>query len=233
MSEPETGTSGDTTNTAEAGSYVGAQFGHVHNSDVYVVGPDDPPEKKYQVGLRYLANGMPSKARDLITEAITAGYDSGEIRFHWVLALLSKRSFRDLSPEHHGQLRELSFRLHTYPEDAWRRALESLFALLGCLEDPAADSETAVDSLLELPEEQRRHIIDHLGLMVTGGMKARLWKQMVQNAEEAARANGRSHRAWAYFEPSPAPARARKTRPNSTGAWERFGACLSGGLVLL
>lgn len=231
MNEPETGSTGDTTNTAEAGSFVGAQFGHVHNSNVYVVGPDEPPERKYQVGLRYLENGMPTKARDWITEAITDGYDSGEIRFHWVLTLLSKRSFRDLSSEDHGQLRELSIRLHTYPEDSWRRALDSLFALLDCLHDPGSDPETAVDTLLELPGEQRRLIIHHLSLMVTGGMKASLWKQTVQDAERDATGNGRTERVWSYFEPVPSAARAYPTKPRSTSAWDRFGAGIWCGLL--
>ncbi|MBE3001343.1 hypothetical protein IDM40_21995 [Nocardiopsis sp. HNM0947] len=205
----------------------------MHNSEVYVVGPDEPPERKYEVGLRYLENGMPRKAHDLIAAAFTKEHDSSEIRFHWVLALLSKRSFRDVSSGDHEKLRELWTRLHTFPEDAWRRALESLSALLECLDDPDADPEPAVDAVLELPSEQRELIVHHLGAMVTGGAKAKLWQQIVQDAVREATDNGRRDRAWSYFEPTPAGARARKPKPNSTNVWDGVGTAIWGSLLLM
>ncbi|GHD21852.1 hypothetical protein GCM10007147_15750 [Nocardiopsis kunsanensis] len=224
MSGPETGNTGDTTNTAGAGAFVGGQFGHVHDSDIYLVGPDAQPEDKYRVGLRYLQNGVPAKARDLITEAVADGHDSGEVAFHRVLSVLSKRSFRDLSSEDHQELRLLSVRAHTYPEDEWTKALDAVFVLLACLAGQNNSSEATVDALLALPSEQRRPIIHHLSLMITGGMKEGLWIHTVRDAEQTVHGNGRTERVWSYFEPVPIGARVREPKPSSTTSWDLFWA---------
>lgn len=231
MSDTGSGRIGDTINTTGAGSSVGFQAGQIHNSDIYLVGPDDPPELKYEVGLHYLQDGVPAKARELITEAIAEGHDSGEVSFHRVLAVLSKRPFRDLSPEDQEELRLLSVRVHTYPEDEWTRALEAVFALLACLADPSSDSESAVETLLALAPEQRRPIIHHLSLMVTGGMKERLWKHAVRDAEQTVHGNGRTDRVWSYFEPVPIGARVREPKPNSTTSWDLFWAWVWSALL--
>lgn len=231
MSRPENENPGDTTNTAESGSYVGAQFGHVHNSEVYVVGPDEPPETKYRFGLLYLREGVPAKARELITEAVSEGHDNSETRFHQVLAVLSKRSFRDLGPQDREQLRVLSARLHTYSEDVWRRALESVLALLSCLDKPGRSSDEAVDTLLALPEAQRRPVLHHLGLMVTGGMRGRLWQLSVGDAEATVDSGDRADRVWAYFEPRPAGARVKEPDPSESRSWDLFWSALGTVLV--
>ena len=101
MSDDDTST---TTNTAESGSTVGIQGEWVQNSNVYMVSPEDPPERKYEVGVNYLNNGVPTGAREWITDAIVHGYDNAEVRFHWALAMLSKRSYRELSFDERAQL---------------------------------------------------------------------------------------------------------------------------------
>ncbi|QTR04629.1 hypothetical protein J7S33_07195, partial [Saccharothrix algeriensis] len=69
------------TNTAEAGATVGIQAETVHNSTVYQVLPDASPRQKFEVGVRYLEDGVPVRARELINDAIAHGYDNGEVRF--------------------------------------------------------------------------------------------------------------------------------------------------------
>lgn len=80
-----------TDNTAGYGATVGIQAGVVHHANVYQVSADDPPEKKYATGLRYLDNGVPLKAEELFSAAMADGLDTAEVRFHWVLAMFSSR----------------------------------------------------------------------------------------------------------------------------------------------
>ncbi|MBV2365464.1 hypothetical protein [Streptomonospora nanhaiensis] len=196
-------------NTTGENANVGIQAGAVHNSTVYQVLPDSPPSRKYQVGVRFLENGAPTRARGLIEEAIAHGHDGGEVRFHWVLAMLSKRSYRDLAPEERAALGRVSGRVHTYAADDWRRALKAICDLLDCLSDSGGDPGLALKELQNLPALQRDKIIRHLDLVLTGGMKDSLWVQTRQAAEENRLGRDRLKRVWAYFEPDPAGARAR------------------------
>ncbi|SJZ42790.1 hypothetical protein SAMN02745673_00420 [Marinactinospora thermotolerans DSM 45154] len=199
-----------TNNTAESNSYVGIQAEQVHDSTVYMVLPDSPPNCKYQVGLRYLENGIPIRSRELIAEAIAHGYDGGEVRFHWVLAVLSKRSHRDLTPEEREGLNQISAELHKYPNDEWKRALEVIFKLLGCLDGAEADVNGTIRELRSLTAQQRDKIARHLDLVLTGKVKESLWVETRQAAQAARDSNNRIGRVWAYFEPLPAYPRVRE-----------------------
>ncbi|WP_317259587.1 MULTISPECIES: hypothetical protein [Streptomyces] len=84
-------------------SFVGAQDGIVFDSTINVVPPDASPQKKYEVGVRCLEEGLPGRARELIWDAITHDHDGPQIRFHWALAMLSKRAHHDLSAEERRQ----------------------------------------------------------------------------------------------------------------------------------
>ncbi|HEV7949151.1 MAG TPA: hypothetical protein VGP24_05220, partial [Glaciihabitans sp.] len=149
MTEPAAAT----TNTAESGSTIGIQADHVqnstvyHNSTVYQVPPDATPRQLYEVGVRYLNDGVPRRARDLINEAIANGYENGEVRFHWMLAMLSKRSYRDLTPEEREQLAHIPKNLHLYADDQWKRALHAICELLECLTDTDSDPRLALTEL--------------------------------------------------------------------------------------
>jgi membrane protein implicated in regulation of membrane protease activity len=186
---------------------VGIQGSVVHNSNVYVVHPDAAPEQKYAVGVRYLDDGVPADARRLISDAIAHGYDNGEVRFHWMLAMLSKRSLRDLTVQELHQLELASSRLDRYPDDRWRQALATLFSLLDQLRE--GDCSVALKQLRELPLSQRDKVLRHLDLVLTGASKESLWAETREMAERLRFSDDRLNRVWAYFEPDPAGARAR------------------------
>lgn len=215
-----------TANTAGPGSFVGLQAGQVHNSDVYVVGPDDPPETEFEVGCRYLDDGVPGKAREHIEHAQARGLDGSEPRFHHILAILSKRSYRDLAKEDRAVLEELAARRNPAVGDTWEDAQDVVFALLSCVDGSGGDSESAMSRLGTLSEPQHGLILRHLGLVLTGSMKQGVWHQIRRKAEHAHRARGRVDRVWAYFEPEPAHARARRPAPKSTTGWDVFNGLL-------
>ncbi|MBB1158130.1 hypothetical protein [Amycolatopsis dendrobii] len=214
-------------NTAEAGSTVGMQAGEIHNSTVYQVLPDSPPEKKYEVGLAYLRDGVPTRARELIDDARAHGHDNAEVRFHWVLAMLSKRSYRDLNPDERKRLANEVHRCGDRRPDAWGRALSVVHDLLDYLSGTDKDPEHALDQLVSLPAAQRDQIVHHLDLVLTGGLKDRFWADIEQQARDARESHDRKNRVWAYFEPSPAGPRARRPLPDTTTTGDRVRAGLA------
>jgi hypothetical protein len=234
MTEPDPPTTDPATrNTAEHGSTVGIQAEHVHNSNVYMVQPDASPSQKYEVGVRYLEDGVPSRARALIHDAIVHGHDNGEVRFHWMLAMLSKRSYRDLTPEEHQGLGRASEILPDYADDEWKRALEAICELLDYLNDSGGDSKLALEKLRALQTRQRDEIVRHLDLFLTGSMKDNLWAETHQAAKAAQLSEDRLDRVWAYFHPEPSRPRVKHPAEDSTTPGNRFHALSCSGLFVI
>ncbi|MGQ4269190.1 hypothetical protein [Nocardiopsis changdeensis] len=194
----------------------------MHDSHIYFVGPDDPPERDYEVGRGYLADGVPSKAREHLEKARARGFTGPEIHFHRALAILSKRSYRDLTKEDRAVLKALSGHGALAGRDAWKRGLGVVFALLSCVDGSGGDAEAAVAELDFLPAVQRDLILRHLDLVLTGSMKQSVWHRVRANAKKARYSNDRVGRVWAYFEPEPAGARAEHPEPQATDGRDVF-----------
>lgn len=209
-------------------STVGIQAETVHNSNVYIVSPEAPPQEKYDVALRFLENGVPSRARDLITEAIAKGYDDPEVRFHWVLAMLSKRAYLDLSAEERRQLLQSAGAVGTYTDGEWKTALQVIFNLLDVLGKADGETGPVLKQLRGLPQRQRDLIVHHLDLVLTGGIKESLWFETRELAEATRCSNDRTRRVWAYFEPVPIGPRAQLPKANAAhGTQKHIGAWAS------
>lgn len=227
MTEHETDTSTTTTNTAESGATIGVQAESVHNSNIYVASAEDPPERQYEVGVNYLTNGVPLRAREWIDAAIARGHENAEVRFHWALAMLSKRSYRELSFEERSQLGSLPQHLARFSRDEWTRALDALCELLAQLDSHHRDPAAALTKLRNLPFRQREKIMHHCDLVLTGSTKDSLWAEIRRGAQQQQHAHDRSNRVWAYFEPDPIPARARQPDANSATTEDRLRAALA------
>ncbi|MFI1788287.1 hypothetical protein ACH40D_07450 [Streptomyces olivaceoviridis] len=207
-----------THNSAAYDSTVGIQAETVHNSNVYFVHPDASPQEKYKVGVRFLQDGIPSRARDMISDAIAHGHDSAEVRFHGVLAMLSGRAYHDLSAEELRWLREASWRVEEYAEGEWKDALRVAFELLAALSTADGEAGRVVERLRALSPHRRDEILHHFDLVLTGGLKDSLWAENRERAEAARFGNGRVQRVWAYFEPEPIGPRALPPRPSTAAA---------------
>ncbi|MFI7322582.1 hypothetical protein [Streptomyces venezuelae] len=205
-------------NSAAYGSTVGIQAETVHNSNVYFVHPDASPQEKYAVGVRLLEDGIPSRAREMITDAIAHGYDGAEVRFHWVLAALSARTYDDLSTEEVQRLHYISGLVGNFPEDEWKEALRVTFGLLAVLSTANGETGPVLKQLQDLPFRQHNAILRHLDLMLTGGLKDDLWTETRERARAERFDNNRSQRVWAYFAPAPIGARAVSPRPSTAAA---------------
>lgn len=219
----------ETFNTATGGSTVGIQAQSVEganvtfNSTFYTVADDATPETRFNTGVAFLDTGIPGKALELISNAIAHGYDSGRVRFHWVLAMLSKRSLRDLSDSERDQLALVSERLHGYADDSWKQALKAILDLLDSLSSPMEVSLAQLE-LDDIPSSLRAMIDRHLDLVLTGWLKDGLWARIHERTTGDRLANERDQRVWAYFQPLPAKARARKPEPISTSVREKAAA---------
>ncbi|MET9364937.1 hypothetical protein ABZX93_29035 [Streptomyces sp. NPDC006632] len=209
---------GATYNSAAHDSTVGIQAETVHNSNVYFVHPHASPQEKYRVGVRLLEDGIPSRAREIITDAIAHGYDGAEVRFHWVLAVLGARTYHDLTTEEVQRLHYTSGLVRTYAEDEWTEALRVTFGLLAVLTTASGETGPVRKQLQALPLRQHNAILRHLDLMLTGGLKDDLWAETRERARAERFGNDRSRRVWAYFAPSPIGARAVLPRPSTAAA---------------
>ncbi|WP_192582980.1 hypothetical protein [Streptomyces albicerus] len=225
------GSSG-THNSAAYGSTVGIQAETVHNSTVNIVHPDASPQEKYKVGVRFLEDGVPSRARDMISDAIAHGHDNAEVRFHWVLAMLSARAYHDLGTEERQRLHHASGLIGSYAEGEWKDALRVVFELLAMLSTADGETGRVLERLRALSPRQRDEILHHLDLVLTGGLKDSLWAEYRERAEATRFGNDRVQRVWAYFEPDPIGPRALPPRP-STAAAARTALPVRAGLFVV
>ncbi|MET8753426.1 hypothetical protein ABZW32_25520 [Streptomyces sp. NPDC004667] len=204
--------------SAAYNSTIGIQAETVHDSTIYFVHPDASPQEKYRVGVRLLEDGVPSRAREMITDAIVHGYDGTEVRFHWVLAMVSARTYHDLSTEEVQRLRYTSGLVRTYVDDEWKEALRVTFDLLAVVSTTGSETGPVLKELHDLPLLQYDAILRHLDLMLTGRLKDDLWAETHGRARAERFGNDRARRVWAYFAPAPIGARAVPPRPSTAAA---------------
>jgi hypothetical protein len=211
-------------NAAETGSNVGIQADSVINSTVHFLSSDASPERKYEIGLCYLDDGIAVRARELISAAIAHGYDNSEVRLHWLLAMLSKRSLRDLTKADRAQLEQTCQLASQSVDGCWKPALIVVCELIERLLRSHRHCRVQIDRLHTLPRQQRDKIVRHLDLVLTGTMKDTFWAETRQTADEARFANNRQKRVWAYFHPRPFQARTRKPVEDATTFGDRMRA---------
>ncbi|MEV3935599.1 hypothetical protein AB0K52_06435 [Glycomyces sp. NPDC049804] len=166
-----------THNSAAAGTTVGMQASTITNSTVYQVLASDPPGKKYRVGLQYLQDGVPLKAVEWIGAAIAERLNNAEVRYHWTLAMLSKRSYRDLSRPERESLDVIASDLNRYAESDHKSALEAIWQLLCHHKGTGGDAKIAEKNILALPASLRAEIDRHLSELLSGATKDQLWAQ--------------------------------------------------------
>ncbi|MCX4881455.1 hypothetical protein [Streptomyces sp. NBC_00847] len=220
-------------NVAADGSMVAVQASVVRDSNISFNNYQDvSPQEKYKIGVRYLKDGVPSRARDLISEAIARGHDNAEVRFHWVLAMLSARAYHDLSTEELQRLHHASGLMGNYAEGEWKDALRVTLELLAMLGTADGETGRVLEQLRSLSDHRRDQILHHLDLVLTGGLKDSLWTEYRTRAGEGRFDNDRVNRVWAYFEPEPIGPRAQPPRASTAEGAEAAFPFLAGGFVL-
>ena len=201
-------------NVAGGQAAVGFQAETVHG-DVftYVIGPDASAEDKYQVGINYLDGGVPSEALPLIERAIAEGHDTSEVRFFWLLALISGRTSRQLSQEDTTRLDRFRKNSAAYHHGPWADGIRVILCLLDSLREPRSDPAAFILALDDLHPPQRDPVLRHLAVFLKGPLGDQVWKFEHQAALDGRHARSREERIGLFFQPSPARPRARQSVP--------------------
>lgn len=210
------------TNVAQGDAHVGIQAQVIHGGVHYQLSPEASPEERFRIGVRYLDARMPAKARELIEDAVAREYETDEVRFHRLLALLSGRTLRQLGNEDLDHLSAICGRISQLDGSGeWTAGLRSVLRLLNSLN--TAEADLVVKELDELGPPQRDKIFDHLGVLLDGPMEDQMWHRSVDRARAGQMANGRAERVWMFFHPSPAHPRVLPVRAASIdpGQWLR------------
>ena len=224
-----TGPGATTNNFAESGAHVGAQANAIFG-DVYQYAPDDPPEKKFQVGVNYLNGGSALKARQLIEEAIAHDYQSSEVWFYLLLAVLSGRTSYQFSDQDIDQIKKAKSSRHCCATDNWGRASQVIFRFFDSLSSKEIDRSLLTD-FERLGPEQRNLILRHLDVFLKGPIENHMWKHERDRASQVRDGNDRVKRVWMFFVPQPAQPRIRRPMQPAITAGQRTVAGLT-ALVL-
>jgi hypothetical protein len=201
------------TNLADGNANIGFQAGTVHNATVYQVAEDAAPDEKFRKGVNYLGGGMPEKARELIGDAIAQGFDTNEVWFHWLLAMLSDRTLRQFSDEDFAQLNTARMHIPLHRTDEWTDGLRVISSLLNSLDKPQTDISSIVEEFDDLDKDQHDKILRHLELFLKGPLEDELWARTLQRVKADQLDHGRKDRVWKFFQPDPRQARFRRPVP--------------------
>lgn len=203
-----------TTNFAADSAHIGVQAGIVHGGvHVYTPAPDASPREKFEAGVRLLEGGAPRRAWRLIHEAVMAEYLTDEVRFYWLLALLSGRSWHELPEDETVALRYAPSLLHPEGEDPWADGVRLIRRLLNSAQKPDADVRVLMKDLDALGDPQHAALVRHLELFLDRRIQDEMWLRALAVAKRDQKAYERVNRVWKFFEPDPAAPRVRPARP--------------------
>lgn len=223
------------TNIAQGDAHVGLQAGVVHiYMRRYEVSPEDSPEKTFRQGVAYLEGLAVGEARRLIEQAVARGYVTAEVRFYQLLALLSRRTLRQLGTEDFDRLESICEELERLEcDDDWRRGLQTVLRFMKPADD--TDPEQLMKELDALNPRQRDLILQHLDTLVEGAVEDQMWRRVVEQAKAERMAGGRAERIWMFFHAHPAHPRARPVRPASIPLrdWLRAGIGTAASAVIV
>ena len=205
-------------NHAGDNAQVGVQGQYVLiEGDVKVTAaPDESPEAKYKAGVANLNSRNPGQARELIWDAMM-GWEAignwqvtGEVLFHWLVAMLSGRTARQFTGAEISQLRQFRPRCTEIGDDDWAQGVRLIYQLLdSALQSPEdADRPRASMPLLisqfDSLSKKQRELLRPLDLFLSGPRKDEMWRDDLENARAGQHSLNRRTHAWMFFHPDPA-----------------------------
>lgn len=207
------------TNSAGGSANVGVQAETFHGDVYYYVVRDDAPaEEKFHVGVSYLNGGVPSEALPLIERAAAEGLDTSEVRFFWLLALISGRTYRQFSPEDSNRIDHLRKSPVVYQADPWAEGVRVILRLLDSFRESAVAPGPFISAINDLGPRQREPVLRHLAVFLRGPLGDQVWELEREAAFEGRHAGQRADRVGLFFQPSPAKPRARLPAPPEVSA---------------
>jgi len=205
-----------------------------------IISQSATPKDKYRTGVENLRSGNPRAARDLIWEAMIDGWVSNEVLFHWLIAMLSRRTILEFTTSEITQLKSSRPR-YTENGDVWADGVRLVYRLLDSAlpsfaeeagwTATAADMELLIEQVDDLDEKQRDMIWPHLELLLRGELVNKVWERDIQDAQSRRFTGNRCGRAWMYFHPVPAKVTLPLPPAESISQADRFIMQVSGGLA--
>jgi hypothetical protein len=211
-------------------SHVGAQIGYADtiniNQNSYNVQSGDPPAKKYEVACKFLDRGDPRRAQKLIDEAVGAGFPSdtdtdagisrNHVAYHWILAVLSGRSFSDLRDTDRESVEGAKGMADRHRNDRWLRAFNVIMGLLTCIDrqeqtgGPDPEFGNVLGQFMGLPDAALRQDIQrHLEMILEGSIQNQLEAKTAEEVVRQRMSNDRRERVPLFFEADPEGPRAK------------------------
>jgi hypothetical protein len=236
------------TNTIQGDANVGLVAGVIHGDTHFYQLRDETPEEKYRVGCNYLNGHVQAPAEKLICAAFMSGkaYQNADVAYHWALAILSGRTFEQLTQDDFTRL-STAFQYAGRPgDDGLAGALAVVSRLIDCLlkQDQdrtdvheGAQLDQVLASFEALPFPRREEIHRHLEMILAGGIQDRLEAGYASELHAHRMSNNRRNRAWKFFEPDPTPPLRRDTPPVRVAMPDKvalaIGVLIAGAAVVL
>jgi hypothetical protein len=222
-------------NAAQDSATVGLQAETVHG-DVYTyfVQRSSTAKEKYEAGVRYLNGGASPEALRWIEQAIADGHDdTSEVRFYWLLSMLSGRTYRQLSPDITSRLDAFKNHPVVSQTDLWADGVRLLIQLVTSLRSPGSDPGPFIDALDHLHPPQRELLLRHISMFLQGPRGDQLWQLEVEAAEAGRFAKQREDRVRYFFTPSPVGPQPRPVSPAAVSLRDRAAACIASFVFVL
>lgn len=210
MTEPHATATNHAADNAQIGVQAAIVHGDVHH---YTLPANASPAERFEIGVRLLDGGMPSKARQLIREAVVDGQRGNEACFYLRLALVSGRTRHEMPPEDAEMLWHAPRLCRLSGGDAWADGVKTIGRLLEAARLPDADMRLLLKDLDGLAEPQGTMILRHMELFLEGPLQDEMWKRSLGSAEQNQKAKDRTDRVWKFFQPDPLGPRVPDPRP--------------------
>ena len=221
---------GGSFNQAGDHAQVGVQGQYILiEGDVKVTAaPDESPEAKYKAGVANLNSRNPEHARELIWDAMM-GWEAignrqvtGEVLFHWLVAMLSGRTVRQFTGAEISQLRHFRPWCTKICDDDWAQGVRLIYQLLDSVLQPPEDAGRPRSSMpllirqLDSLSKKQRELLRPLDLFLSGPRRDEMWRDELARAQaEQDSLNRRTH-AWMFFHPDPAKVVFPEPRPGQS-----------------
>ncbi|MCP2167119.1 hypothetical protein [Goodfellowiella coeruleoviolacea] len=236
----------DNHNEAHSGAYVGQQVGaHYgdttihHDRRTYHINHGDRPERKYEVARNFLSGGTPREAEQILRQLWDDAHVSTEIAYHYLLSMVSDRSFHDLDGALLRSINSVRKMCVSRSRDAWSEAVDVAWRLMRSVHSEVAgepgnnDIEDVLDAYGKLPEARQDEIAQHLGMILSGVVQERLDAEHSHRVVTERMKSARVSRAWKFFEPEPAQPLLYPPPPARAGQGNVGGVVVGGAVVLL
>jgi len=177
---------------------------------------DESPEAKYKAGVANLNSRNPGQARELIWDAMM-GWEAtgnrqvtGEVLFHWLIAMLSGRTVRQFTGAEISQLRHFRSSCAKIGGDDWAEGVRLIYQLLDSALRSSEDVDRPKTSMSFLIRqfdglgEKQRELLRPLDLFLSGPRRDEMWRDELDGARAGQRSVDRLTHAWMFFHPDPA-----------------------------